>query len=98
MFLVDPTVSDDDISGIQERINDLAASRGATVKELRPWARRRLAYDIKGRRDGVYVLAKLQATPEVIKEIERLLSVNETVLRHLTVRLDVFGFALGGKA
>jgi small subunit ribosomal protein S6 len=88
MFLVDPTVSDDEISGIQERLSELAASRGARVKELRPWARRRLAYDIKGRRDGVYVLAQLQATPEVIKEIERLLSVNETVLRHLTVRLD----------
>lgn len=88
MFIVDPTLSDEEIGTIQERLKDLAVSRGAEVKKIAPWERRRLAYEIKGRREGVYVLAELSANPSVIEELERQLSVTESVLRHMAVRLD----------
>jgi small subunit ribosomal protein S6 len=88
MFIVDPTLSDEEIGTIQERLKDLAVSRGAEVKKIAPWERRRLAYEIKGRREGVYVLAELSADPSVIEELERQLSVTESVLRHMAVRLD----------
>jgi len=88
MFIVDPTLSDEEIGTIQERLKDLAVSRGAEVKKIAPWERRRLAYQIKGRREGVYVLAELSADPSVVEELERQLSVTESVLRHLAVRLD----------
>jgi small subunit ribosomal protein S6 len=88
MFIVDPTLSDEEIGTIQERLKDLAVSRGAEVKKIAPWERRRLAYEIKGRREGVYVLAELSADPSVVEELERQLSVTESVLRHMAVRLD----------
>jgi small subunit ribosomal protein S6 len=88
MFIVDPTLSDEEIGTIQERLKDLAVSRGAEVKKIAPWERRRLAYQIKGRREGVYVLAELSADPSVVEELERQLSVTESVLRHMAVRLD----------
>ncbi len=88
MFIVDPTLSDEEIGTIRERLKDLAESRGAEVKKIEPWERRRLAYEIKGRREGVYVLAELRADPSVVEELERQLAVTETVLRHMTVRLD----------
>jgi small subunit ribosomal protein S6 len=88
MFIVDPTVSDEGISTIQQRLRDLATSRGAEVKKIAPWERRRLAYAIKGRRDGIYVLAELRAEPSLIRELEQQLRVTETVLRHMVVRLD----------
>jgi len=88
MFIVDPTIPDEEIAVIQARLRELAVSRGAEVKKIEPWERRRLAYDIKGRRDGVYVLAHLRADPSVVKELEQQLTVTETVLRHLVVRLD----------
>lgn len=88
MFIVDPMVSDEGLSTIQQRLTELASSRGAEVKKVAPWERRRLAYEIKGRRDGIYVLAHLQARPEVVREVEQQLRVTETVLRHLVVRLD----------
>jgi small subunit ribosomal protein S6 len=88
MFIVDPTLSDEEIGTIQERLKDLAVSRGAEVKKIAPWERRRLAYEIKGRREGVYVLAELSADPPVVEELERQLSVTESVLRHMAVRLD----------
>jgi len=88
MFIVEPTLSDSDIETIQERLRELAVSRGAEVKKLAVWERRRMAYPIKGRRDGIYVLAELKANPSVVKELDRQLSVTENVLRHMVVKLD----------
>jgi small subunit ribosomal protein S6 len=88
MFIVDPMIPDEEITVIQERLRELAVSRGAEVRKIGPWERRRLAYEIKGRRDGVYMLAQLRADPSVVKELEQQLTVTETVLRHLVVRLD----------
>ena len=81
-------IPDEEITVIQERLRELAVSRGAEVRKIGPWERRRLAYEIKGRRDGVYMLAQLRADPSVVKELEQQLTVTETVLRHLVVRLD----------
>jgi small subunit ribosomal protein S6 len=88
MFIVEPMLSDSDIETIQERLRELAVSRGAEVKKLAVWERRRMAYPIKGRRDGIYVLAELKANPSVVKELEQQLSVTENVLRHMVVKLD----------
>ncbi len=87
MFIVDPTISDDGLTQIQQRFTDLATSRGAEIKKIAPWERRRLAYEIKGRRDGIYILAELKADPKLIVELESQLKVSEQVLRHLVVRL-----------
>jgi small subunit ribosomal protein S6 len=87
MFIVDPTVSDEEVNTIQQRLSDLAVSRGGEMKKIAPWERRRLAYEIKGRRDGIYILAELKGQPSIIRELEQQLSVTETVLRHMVVRL-----------
>ncbi len=88
MFIVDPTLSDSDIENIQERLRELAVSRGAEVKKIAVWERRRLAYAINGRRDGIYVLAELRTEPSAVRDLDRQLSVTESVLRHIVVRLD----------
>ncbi len=87
MFIVDPTLSDGDIENIQDRLRELAVSRGAEVKKIAVWERRRLAYVINGKRDGIYILAELSAGPDVVKELDQQLTVTENVLRHMVVRL-----------
>ena len=87
MFIVDPTLSDSDIENVQERLRELAVGRGAEVKKIAVWERRRLAYMINGRRDGIYILAQLRTEPAVVKDLDQLLSVTESVLRHMVVRL-----------
>lgn len=87
MFIVDPTVSDEGLAQVQTRFTELAQSRGAEIKKVAPWERRRLAYEIKGKRDGIYILAELRANPASIAELENQLKVSETVLRHMVVRL-----------
>jgi small subunit ribosomal protein S6 len=88
MFITEPTLSDADVENIQERLRELAVGRGAEVKKIAVWERRRLAYTINGRRDGIYILAELRADPSTVKELGQQLSVTENVLRHMVVRLD----------
>ncbi len=86
MLVLDPTLSDEEIGSIQQRLTELTEARGGEVKKIAAWQRRRLAYEIKGRRDGIYVLAELKAGPAVISELEAQLRVTESVLRHMAVR------------
>lgn len=88
MFIVDPTLSDSEVENIQDRLRELAVGRGAEVKSIAVWERRRLAYPIDGRRDGIYVLAELRAGASVVKDLDQQLSVTENVLRHMVVRLE----------
>jgi len=98
MFIVDPTVSDEGLAQVQQRFTELAQSRGAEIKKIVPWERRRLAYEIKGKRDGIYILAELRGNPSLIAELENQLKVSEMVLRHLVVRLSDDLPAAGEKA
>lgn len=88
MFIVDPTLSDEEVGSIQGWFTEMAQRYGAEVQKIAPWERRRLAYQIKGRRDGIYILANLSCEPAAIREVERQLEVSDTVLRHIVVRLD----------
>ena len=87
MFIVDPMLSDDEIGSVQQRLTELTEARGGEMKKIAPWQRRRLAYEIKGKRDGIYILAELRADPGIVKELEAQLRVTESVLRHMAVRL-----------
>jgi len=88
MFIVDPTLSDEELGAIQERLTEVATAQGAEVKRIAPWERRRLAYPIAGRQDGVYIIAHVRGEPAALREMESQLKVTETVLRHLVVRLE----------
>jgi small subunit ribosomal protein S6 len=61
---------------------------GGAVKKREYWGLRNLAYRVKKNRKGHYVLLGLDAPPTAIREMERQLSLNEDVLRFMTVRVD----------
>ena len=52
------------------------------------WGRRKLAYEIKRQKEGVYVLEVIEGTGELMKELDRRLKVVDQVIRHLVVRVD----------
>jgi small subunit ribosomal protein S6 len=61
---------------------------GGTVAKIEYWGLRNLSYRIKKNRKGHYSLLAIDAPAEAVKEMERQLSLNEDVLRYLTVRVD----------
>ncbi len=62
------------------------AEAGGTIHRLEDWGRRQLAYPINKIHKAHYVLMNIEATPEVVEEIETAFRFNDAVLRHLTIK------------
>ena len=60
-------------------------AKGSTVDNVKEWGLRELAYEIKGETKGYYVLLNVTATPEAIKEFERVANIKESVIRYIQV-------------
>jgi small subunit ribosomal protein S6 len=71
-----------------ERFSSLVTDNGGEVVQVDKWGRRRLAYEIQGLTEGYYVVMRFNAEPSVASELERVLKITDTVVRHLLVRLD----------
>ena len=81
-------VTQQQVEAIADEIGTELESDGGAVKKREYWGLRGLAYRIKKNRKGHYMLLGLDAKPAVVKEMERQLSLNEDVLRFLTIRVD----------
>ena len=88
MYILDPSLDEDASGALMGKIEDLMNKQGVEVEKTEPWGKRRLAYSIKGHRDGTYILSYLKAEPTAISEMERRLRVTDGILRFLTVRMD----------
>jgi small subunit ribosomal protein S6 len=75
-----------------EAVGDLVAteleSQGGSVAKREYWGLRSLSYRIKKNRKGHYLLLGLDAKPAAVNEVERQLSLNEDILRFMTIRVD----------
>ena len=73
---------------LNEDLKALIESQGGHIAKIEYWGLRNLAYRIKKNRKGHYSLLAIDAPSPAVKEMERQLSINEDVLRYLTVRVD----------
>ena len=88
MVLVDSDVDDRQVPALIDKHLEVITNGGGTVDEVDHWGRRRLAYDIKKKSEGIYVVVNLTAEPETVKELDRQLGLNESVLRTKLLRRD----------
>jgi small subunit ribosomal protein S6 len=88
MYIAAPETTDEDITKINDAIGNLVEKDGGTVAVIEGWGRRRLAYPINKKTEGVYVLLEIEGSGQEIAELERRFRVNDTVLRYITVRVD----------
>ena len=88
MFLFDPGILTD-WESVQKEVNRLFERAGAEAVAVSRWDERRLAYEIAGRKRGVYVLTYFKADPTKIPGIERDVQLSESALRCLILRVDM---------
>ena len=86
MFLLDSTASDYKTSS--EAITTVLARSDAEILSMTPWEDRRLAYEIKGKTRGLYVLTYFKANAEKLTDIERDCQLNETIMRLMVLRRE----------
>ncbi|WP_371498281.1 30S ribosomal protein S6 [Kitasatospora sp. NBC_00374] len=88
MVILDPSVEERAVSPLIENFLNVVRTAGGKVEKVDTWGRRRLAYEINKQSEGIYSVIDLKATPEVVKELDRQLSLSESVLRTKVLRPD----------
>ncbi|ESQ84399.1 30S ribosomal protein S6 [Asticcacaulis sp. AC466] len=81
-------VSPQQAEALNETIKTLVEENGGHIAKIEYWGLRNLTYRVKKNRKGHYSLLALDAPAPAIKELERQLSINEDVIRYMTVRVE----------
>jgi small subunit ribosomal protein S6 len=86
LLMLDPEVPEERQNEILERARDLVQRGGGTWDRHDPWGRRKLAYEIAHKDEGVYHLVELTCEPATLDELSRILKITDGVMRHMPVR------------
>jgi small subunit ribosomal protein S6 len=86
MVILDPELEERTVAPSLDRFLNVVRQGGGTVDNVDIWGRRRLAYDINKKSEGIYAVVNMTATPDVAKELDRQLGLNESVLRTKLLR------------
>ncbi|MFP5334557.1 MAG: 30S ribosomal protein S6 [Actinomycetes bacterium] len=86
MVILDPELEERTVAPSLEKFLNVVTTGGGSVEKVDIWGRRRLAYDIAKKSEGIYAVVDMTATPELAKELDRQLNLNEAVLRTKLLR------------
>ena len=86
LLMLDPELPEERQNEIIGRVRDLVERGGGRWNSIDAWGRRKLAYEIDHKGEGVYHLLTFDSTPETLDEISRVLKITDGVMRHMAVR------------
>lgn len=87
-YIVNAVLNDDQIKGVVNRIAEFITESGGRIIESDEWGTRRLAYPIRKKRNGYYVNLYFEADPSLLVRLERMLEIDDDVLRYMTLKMD----------
>ena len=88
MVILDPSLEERTIEPSLDKYLNVIRKDGGSVENVDVWGRRRLAYEVKKNAEGIYAVISLKAEPATVKEFDRQLTLNESVLRTKVLRSD----------
>ncbi|HET6295332.1 MAG TPA: 30S ribosomal protein S6 [Kribbella sp.] len=88
MVILDPELEERTVEPSLDTYLNIVRKEGGTVEKVDIWGRRKLAYDVKKKSEGIYAIIDLTAEPAVVKELDRQLTLNESILRTKVLRPD----------
>ncbi len=83
-----PELAEADFKKLVEQTEEFLRSRGGTVVETDLWGKRRFAYEIDHLNEGYYSVVRFEADPDVVDDLDRVLSLADLVVRHKIIRPD----------
>ena len=88
MVILDPSLEERTVAPSLDTYLNVVRQDGGSVENVDVWGKRRLAYEIKKNPEGIYAVISLKAEPATVKELDRQLTLNESVLRTKVIRPD----------
>ena len=86
MIILDPSLEEATIQPSLDQFLTVIRDGGGSVDKVDVWGRRRLAYDIDKKSEGIYAVIDMLAEPDTVRELDRQLSINEAVVRTKVMR------------
>ena len=86
LVILDPSLEERTVAPSLDQYLNVIRTAGGSVEKLDVWGRRRLAFEINKKAEGIYAVVDLQATPEAVAELDRQLRLNESILRTKVIR------------
>ncbi|OGX61726.1 MAG: 30S ribosomal protein S6 [Paenibacillus sp. RIFOXYA1_FULL_44_5] len=84
MYIIRPDVEEAVVQSTIEKFQSII-NNGGEIANHEYLGKRRLAYEIKKFHDGFYVIVKFNATPEIVKELDRVMRISDEVIRHMVI-------------
>ena len=88
VFIISPDLSTENAKGIVTQIQELVSKNGGRVDGIQEWGKKRLAYKIKKKQEGNYVIMNFQIDSKQSKKLDQALRMNDHLLRFLLVNKD----------
>jgi small subunit ribosomal protein S6 len=89
MIILDGDLEERTVAPSLDTYLNVIRAEGGSVDNVDVWGKRRFAYEINKKSEGIYAVVQLQATPATVKELDRQLGLNESVVRTKVTRPDV---------
>ena len=89
MVILDPDLEERTVAPSLDKFLNVIRQGGGSVDKIDIWGRRRLAYDINKKSEGIYAVVDMNAEPALAQELDRQLGLNESVLRTKLIRPDM---------
>ncbi|HVW05487.1 MAG TPA: 30S ribosomal protein S6 [Vicinamibacterales bacterium] len=88
IYITPPETTEEALAELHQQVQAVVDRFSGTIEKTENWGRRKLAYEIAGHRDGVYVLEIINGPAALTAELDRRLRVFDNVIRHMVVRVD----------
>ena len=89
MVILDPSLDERTVAPSLDTYLNVVRQDGGQIESVDVWGKRRLAYEINKSAEGIYAVIDLKAEPATVKELDRQLTLNESVLRTKVIRPDL---------
>jgi small subunit ribosomal protein S6 len=89
MVIFDPDVEERSVQPTLDQYLTVITKGGGTVDNVDIWGRRRLAYEIRKKSEGIYAVINLTANPADVKELDRQFTISEQIMRTKVIRPDL---------
>jgi small subunit ribosomal protein S6 len=89
MVILDPDLEERTVAPSLDAFLNVVKNDGGTVEKVEIWGRRRLAYEIKKKPEGIYAILDITCNPSAVAELDRQLTLNESVLRTKVIRPEL---------
>lgn len=86
MVILDPDLDERTVAPSLDTYLNVVRQSGGSVENVDIWGKRRLAYEINKKSEGIYAVIDLTAAPDAVKELDRQLGLNESVVRTKVIR------------